>query len=526
MEESLSPSPRVLRFGTFEVDLQAGELRKYGLKIKLQEQPFKILAMLLQNPGEVVLREQVREKLWAADTFVDFEHALNRAVNRLREALGDSADSPRFVETLPRRGYRFIAPVSDAAAASPHASTAREPSAATRPFPPLAIEKPAAEMPPISAARPRVQRVWVAVGVFAVLLISLAGLDITGCRQRLLARAVAPRIESIAVLPLENLSGDPEQEYFADGMTDALITNLAQISSLRVISRTSVMGYKGTRKPLQAIGRELNVEAVLEGTVVRFPQRVRITSQLVHAPTGRLLWAKSYERNESDLISLQADVARAIVTEIGIKLTPREQLRLAKARPLSPEAYEAYLRGRYFWNNRTEISIKRGIEYFEQAIQKDPDCAQAFAGLADSYSVLGFYGMLRPNDAFPKSKAAALRALEIDDTLAEAHTALASNHFNYDWDWSGAEREFKRAIELNPNYGLAHVWYGLFLRAMGREAEWLNELRRIHEVDPLSPLSSSGYLARGQYDSAIEELHKTLEMHPYFAFGYLQLGRA
>ncbi len=529
MAES-TPSPRVVRFGAFDLDLSSGELHKQGLKIKLQQQPFQVLEKLLQHPGHVVTREELRKTLWPTDTFIDFDHSLGAAINRIREALGDSADNPRFVETLPRRGYRFIAPVSDDVAAGAHESTTPEPRAATQPVLPLPVEKPAAEVPPPSAARRRVHPAWIAVAIFAGLLLLLAGLNSSGWRQRPLARAGAPRIESIAVLPLENLSGDPGQEYFVDGMTDALITDLAQVSALRVISRTSVMGYKGARKPLREIGRELNVEAVLEGTVMRSGQRVRVTAQLVHAPTDRHLWAKSYERDLSDIMALQADVARAIVTEIGIKLTPQDQTRLARTRPVNPQAYEAYLRGLYFWNKRSDAALLKSIEYFEQAIAKDPKFALAYAGLADSYTVLGFEGGLSPNAAFPKAKAAVGKALEIDDTLAEAHMTLASIRRNIDWDssgWSGAEKEFKRAIELNPGYAMGHIRYAFFLRAMGRNEEALAESQRANELDPVSLVTSSHaarYIFEGQYDQAIEVTRKKLELYPDLPGPHAGLG--
>ncbi len=326
-------SSQVACFGAFKADLRAGELLKNGRRIRLQEQPFQILAMLLERPGEVVTREELHRKLWPADTFVDFDHGLNNAINRLREALGDSPEAPRYIETLSRRGYRFIAPVEHGAAAP--AVSAPEIAA-----PPVAV--------PATKRRPFGWTFFVP-GALVILAAAFVLTNVGGWRQRLWRTSAPARIRSIAVLPLENLTGDPSQEYFAEGMTDALITNLAQIKALRVISRTSVMHYKGTRKPLPEIAKQLNVDAVVEGTVTRSGERVRIDAQLIEARTDRHLWAQSYERDLRDILALQSEVSRAIVKEIRIKLTAEEQAYLSAARPVNPEAYEAYLRGKYYY---------------------------------------------------------------------------------------------------------------------------------------------------------------------------------
>jgi len=336
-------------------------------------------------------------------------------------------------------------------------------------------------------------------------------------------------IDSIAVLPLKNLSGDPEQEYFADGMTEALISELAQIKALqRVISSTSVMRYKGKDKSLPEIARELNVDAVVEGSVLLVGERVRITAQLIEAKTDRHLWAQRYERDLRDVLTLQSDVARDIASEIKLTLTPEEQARLASARPVNPEAYQLYLKGRLFWNRRTEEGLKRGIEYFEQAIEIDPNYALAYAGLADSYHLLPWYSTFPPNEAYPKANEAALKALEIDNTIAEAHASLAAIKMNYDWDWEGAEREFQRAIELNPNYATVHHWYAFYFMWMARFDESIAEIKRALELDPLSliincDLGQLFYYAR-QYDQAIEALQKTLEIDPNFISAHAFLG--
>ena len=342
-------------------------------------------------------------------------------------------------------------------------------------------------------------------------------------------RGRSGRIKAVAVLPLENMSRDPEQDYFADGMTEALITDLAQIGALRVISRTSAMQYKGTRKPLPEIARELNVDAVLEGSVLRFGNRVRITAQLIHAASDQHLWAKSYERDLGDILALQSEVARAIAKEVKIKLTPHQQARLTCARPVNPEAYEAYLKGSYYWNKFTEEGFKRALEYFKQAIEKDPVYASAYAGLAESYATLGFFSTV-PKEAFLKAEEAALKALEIDDTLAQAHTSLGLSRLFYDWDWLTAEREFQRALELNPGYALAHHGYALYLMAMARLDEALVEEKRALELDPLSLRINTAlgwvfYFAR-QFQQAIEQYRKTLELDPNFVMAYWQLGLA
>ena len=308
-----------------------------------------------------------------------------------------------------------------------------------------------------------------------------------------------PKIESIAVLPLENLSGDKEQEYFADGMTEALITDLGKIGALRVISRTSVMQYKGTKKPLPQIARELNVDAIVEGTVQRSDNRVRITANLLHAPTDRHLWAETYERDLRDVLALQDEVARAIASEIQIKVTPNEQVRLASARPLNPEAYRLYLQGRYYFSKRTLPAFDKSVQLFQQVLEKEPSSALAYAGLAESYGITPFYGGALPKVAFPKAKAAALKALELDGSLAEAHASLAFVLLYWDWDWLAAERELKRAIELNPSYVTAHHWYAEYLGAMGRHDQAIAEIKRAQELDPLSPLmltvGGSGFLS-------------------------------
>ena len=522
-------SRAVLRFGPFQVDLASGELRKHGVKLRLQEQPFQILAMLLENPGEVVTRDDLRNKLWSADTFVDFDVGLNNAVLRLRNVLGDSADSPRFIETLPRRGYRFIGQLDGRVAAHVHEDV--------RPSTDGDQEK--AVVSPASAtnqvAKPAMQwfrpwRVWTVAFVLAILLALVASLNVAALRQRLLGRPAAPAIRSLAVLPLENLSGDEAQEYFADGMTDELITDLASIASLRIISRTSTTHYKGTRKTIPEIARELNVDAVVEGSVGRSANKVRIRAQLVRAVPEEHLWAKSYERDLPDVLALQRDVANAIANEIKIHLTPQERQHLANARPVNPDAYNAFLLGDYHSNKRNAVALEKGIQYFQEAIRIDPSYAQAYAGLANAYIERDIWGGLGVGKSADQVRAATLKALELDGELAQAHALLGQIHFQYDWDWQGTEAEYKRAIQLNANLAVSYVRYAYFLQAMRRHQEALAAAHHAVELDPLSAanLSDEGrilYRAR-QYESAVARYQRALELDPSYVPALSRMAEA
>ena len=435
----------------------AGELSKDGTKIRLQEQPFQILQILLERPGEVVTREELRKRVWPSDTFVDFDHGINNAIKRLREALGDTAETPQFVETLPRRGYRFIA----------H----------------------------IESIEPK-----------------------------------ETRIHSLAVLPLENLSRDPEQEYFADGLTEALTTVLAKIGDLRVVSRTSAMQYKGIHKPLRDIARELEVDAVVEGTVLRAGRRVRITAQLIDAMKESHLWAESYERDLRDVLALQAEIAQAVAREIQVKLTPQERTQLAETSPVDPDAYEAYLKGRYYWNKRSGGGLGRAAECFRQAIEKDPNYVAAHSGLADCASSAGWFAFLSPEEGFGKGKRLARKALEMDRSLGEAHASLAWAVTHYDYDFVTAEREYERSIELNPRYATAHQWFGLLLAPLGRFDEAFTEFKRAIRLDPLSPIIHASfawaYYCAHLYDEAIEQSKKTLDLDSNFPPAWYVLGVA
>jgi TolB-like protein/DNA-binding winged helix-turn-helix (wHTH) protein/Tfp pilus assembly protein PilF len=495
------------RFGDLAFDPSSGELHKRGQKVRLQEQPFQILMLLLARPGEVVTREQVRQALWPGDTFVDFDAGLNSAIKRLRDALDDSAEEPRFVETLPRRGYRFIARVEAPLLPAP------EPTATEIPA------KPARRSGFSGAAAP----LTALAAVLVVLAVSLT-------RDRWRGdHSGSVSITSIAVLPFENLGGDPEQDYFVDGMTDAVITNLAQVRALRVISRTSVTQYKQTDKLLPRIAEDLNVDAVVEGTVMRSGDRVRITAQLIHAATDRHLWARTYERELRDVLALQAELAAAIAQAVQVKVQPEEHRRLAARGTVDPEAYDAYLKGRFFWNKRSTQNIAKAVEYFQQAIDRDPTYAPAYSGLSDAYRMSGLQ-TLPPREYMPKAEAAARKALALDETLAEAHSSLAGVLYRYHWDWQGADREFQRSLELDPSYAEGHRAYAIYLLTVRRHEEAVAEARRARELSPLSPVINvelaTALVRVGRYDEAIQQVQKTLEIDPKFFRAHMMLALA
>jgi len=504
---SLGDGNRLVRFGAFELDLQSGELRKRGLRTRLTPQSFQVLVLLLEHRGEVVTREALRQRLWPADTFVDFDMGLSSAVKKLREALGDSAENPRFVETVPRRGYRFIAAIEPAPAPTPDRVTRRS-------------------------------WVWRSPAALAVVVAALVALEAGGGRRWLARSFASPAgsgpIKSIAVLPLENLSGDPAQDYFVDGMTDALITELAQIARLRVISRTSMMQYRATRKPLPEIARELNVEAVVEGTVVRAGARVRVTAQLIHAPTDRHLWARSYDRELRDVLALQEELARAIAQAVQVEVRPEERWRLSQAAAVDPEAYESYLKGRFYWRMRGRENLLKATGFFQQAIAKDPGYAPAYSGLSDAYRQSDQDGVA-PGECMPKAEAAARQALALDDTLAEAHASLAGLLYRYRWDWAGAQREFQRSVDLDPNSAEGRRAYAIYLLTVRRAEEALPQILRAQELSPLSPVISIevavALMRLGRCDEAIEQLRKARELEPTsprvdqtLALVYAQLG--
>jgi len=482
-----------VRFGIFEVDLASGELRKQGVRVKLQEQPFQVLATLLEHPREVVSREDLQKRLWPSDVVVDFERGLNKAINRLREALGDDSDDPQFIETLPQRGYRFLAEVEAVPAARPESA-------------PECI-------PAVHAARLFNRRQVLALcgGLVAAPLLTLG-------YRRLFSPPAG--IESIAVLPLENLSGDIDQEYFSDGMTDQLIGEIARIGSLRVISRTSMMRYKGrSRKSLPEIARELNVDAVLEGTVLHSGSKVRITAQLIRAVDDRHLWSEVYERNLTDILALQGEVARAIAGQIQIKLTPQEQIVLRRGRPVHPEAYDLFLQGTFFVQQGARGTAK-SIELFQRAIELDPSQAGAHAGLAEALSYAAIYDLRPCAEAYPAARVSALKALELDESNASAHDALADVIQGYDRDLAGAEVEFKRALALNPSNLVVRSRYAENLTRMGKFDEAVSATEKTLALEPALPLSYSSramiFFRSRRYDESIQASQQALEFDPGF----------
>lgn len=450
--------PSLVRFANCEVDLPAGEIRKAGIRIRIQHQPFRILEALLERPGEVVTREELRSRIWPNESFGDFDQAVNVAMAKLRNALGDSAEKPRFIETLPRRGYRFVAKL---------------------------------EQPPASAS-------------------------IVGKKM-------------LAVLPFENVSGEAEQEYFADGLTEEMIAQLGQLSpkQLGVIARTSAVQYKGTRKPISEIARELHVEYVLEGSVRREGERVRITVQLIDVADQTHLWSQSYDREMRDILGVQQDVARHVGRALAFELLPEPR---AATEPADPAAHEAFLRGRFYWGLRSEEALTKAMTYFEQALVLDPKFSPAYAGIADCCGLLCWFGALTPREAGVRAGNAAKKALVLDGSQSEAHASMALVHYWYEWDWRKAEEEFRRAIELNPSYAPAHHWYASYLNSLGRLNEGLTELQRARDCDPLSLIISMSaadvYFFSRQYDRAIEHLLALLEQAPRFAPSLFNLGRA
>jgi TolB-like protein/DNA-binding winged helix-turn-helix (wHTH) protein/Tfp pilus assembly protein PilF len=524
----------VARFGTFEVSFDSGEVRRAGLKIRVQQQPLKLLQILLERPGEVVSREQLRSRLWAGESFGDFDQAVNIAIGKLRGALGDSAENPRYIETLPKRGYRFIAEVSIVdfdGRTGRLASGSPDPPSGTFASSDLKSAHPDAPLQNAAVADAANPRRWTARRITLATVLGL-GLSILAVLLTLSWVRRPAGIRSLAVLPLDNFSGDPSQDFFADGMTDELITNLAQIRALRVVSRTSVMTYKGTRKPLREIARELNVDAVVEGSVLRSGDQVRITAQLIQVPADKHLWAESYQGNVSDTLAVQNQVARAIAEQIRIEVTPQEQAALKSAKKVDPEAYEAYLKGRYAWNRRTADGLQRAVDYFNQAIARDPNYAAAYSGLADTYALLGDwqYAVMTTKEALPKAKAAAIKALELDSGLGEAHASLAFLLDGFDWNLEAGDREFRRAIELDPGYATGHHWYAWHLSLLGRNSEAIAEMRKAENLDPLSLIINADLaellLIAHFPDESIQQSRKTIEMDPGFALAHNQLGQA
>jgi TolB-like protein/DNA-binding winged helix-turn-helix (wHTH) protein len=511
--------PRVIyEFGRFRLDRQAHLLQCGDEIIALEPKAVDVLLMLVEKRGELVARQELMTAVWP-DTFVE-DNNLSSNISILRKQLGMTGDGGDFIQTVPKRGYRFVAAVKQVECQPPVVSPGPVVSSSPEVSSGVALAEVSTPTPEVGRRAVRLPGLMLveSAGLLALLLaLVLALAPRLGWRGRPPGVGVEARMGAIAVLPLENLSGDPGQEYFADGMTEALTADLAQIGTLRVIARASVMQFKGTKQPLAQIAQRLNVEGIVSGSVVRSGHRVRITAALIHAATGQQLWAKTYERSLGDILDLQSEVARAIAGEVQAKVTTQEQMRLARSRSIDADAYDAYLKGRYYYNRFTVDGFAKSIEYFEQAIKLASDYASPYAGLADALASLEQIGAARREDVHPRALEAATKALAMDDALPEAHAAMASVRAN-DWERSTAEREARRAIELNPGFPLAHLYYSNMLRHLGRREESIAEARRALELDPLSPLTNEeladAELSARQYDAAIEQYQKTLELYP------------
>lgn len=498
-------SSRRVRTGLFEIDMSSGDVRKEDRRVPLQEQPFRVLAMLLERPGEVITREELQARIWPADTFVGFDEGINTAIRKLRIAFDDSADNPRFIETLPRRGYRFVAPVHEAAPALPQLSES------------VAVGAAATELPPTP---PRRRKRLVAASAMTVLLVALVSIAFLR-RSHPPATVAAPKRVMLAVLPFQNMSNDPGEEYFSDGLTEETITDLGQLSPehLGVVARTSAMAYKHTNKTVSQIGRELGIDYILEGSVRREGGQARVSAQLIRVSDQTHLWAQNYQRELHDLLQIQNELGTAIARQVQGNLTPQQQIDLSKTRPVNPEVYDLYLKGRFYLNQRNRDAMKESVGYFQQAIAKDPDFALAYVGLANAYNNGTFLGTYSPQESRPKAKAAATKALALDPSLAEAHTILGMEKSFYEFDFPGAQKEFLTAIELNPNYGYAHLWYSVcYLAPMGRMPEAIAENKKALELDPLSmtinDIMAMTYMGAGDYDNSYRQFQHTIAMDP------------
>jgi TolB-like protein/DNA-binding winged helix-turn-helix (wHTH) protein/Tfp pilus assembly protein PilF len=494
---------RILKFGLFEVDLEAGELRKSGMRHKLASQPFQVLRILLEHPQQIVLREELQQRIWPQDTFVDYDLALKKAVNRIREVLGDSAESPRFIETIPRRGYRFIAPISG----NGHEGT---------------VELPVAE----NAQSRRSLRIGIALGLgVAALLGAVLEFMPSESRHRIFGEDTTPRIRSIAVLPLQNLSNDPAQEYFSDGLTDALITDLAQMGSVRVISRTSSMQYAQTKKSLPEIARELHVEGIIEGTVQRSGDRVRITAQLIYGPSDKHLWANSYERDMRDVFALERDVTEDIARQVQAKFTTQNHAAPSQPRPTNPTALEAYLQGKYyltrFGRGSGDDAQREAAAYFQRAIEADPNFAPAYHGLANAHMDL----LWPSNQDGEIAKRAAERAVELAPDSSEARSILGLI-LTSTWNFPAAEEQLRRALALSPNSADAHDNFSNWLLVMGRVDDALSEARVAQQLDPFGNHLPSALSWARDYDGAIAAARTLLQSDPDNGYFHFELFRA
>jgi len=527
MTSQPKPNSKVARFGIYQCDFRAGELRKNGIKVRLSDQPFRLLAILVDRPGALVSRQELREQLWPEDEFGEFDDGLNTAINKLRAALNDAADNPRFIETVPRRGYRFIAPVEVVAEVpeqdAPADEAARIPEAAASKAFASAASAPAVETSPqpVAAIRRRGTMPRIRAGATAVVLIGIVATFAWWRWHPNKGPAESAQIRSIAVLPFDNFSTDPNQAYFAEGMTEELITDLGELGSVRVMSRASVMPYRGVQKPIQQIRQELGVDAVVEGSVVRSGQNIRVDARLVDTSDDRQIWAQSFAQREQDIIALQDDIARAVAQRIAVAIDPSVRERLLNARPVNAAAYEAYLHGVTYLAHHSDADLLKSLDNFKQATAIDPTLAVAYAAEAQAYCYLGDYTVLPDRVVWPQAEKAAERAIALDDSIGRAHAARAFALWRYEWKWKEAGAEFQKALALGPNDSDTHHLYGLFLATKGDFAGAGKQLRVAQELDPLSLIiqTNIGWLSYYQHDytTAIAEYQSVLQADPRFA---------
>jgi TolB-like protein/DNA-binding winged helix-turn-helix (wHTH) protein/Tfp pilus assembly protein PilF len=510
-----------IRFGEdFEVDLRAFELRHFGRALKLERIPMQVLLILIEQKGQLVTREEIAEKIWGKGVFLDTDNSINGAVRKIRQVLKDDRQQPRYVETLTGRGYRFIAPVCEEELSSPvahHPAQTGEPE--TEPAQAHHVSEEisnSAEEAAFAVATAHGRRFRLLIAIFSSCGIVLAGWL---AWHHFYGKGAAQPLRSIAVLPLQNLSGDPAQDFFADGMTEELITELSRIQTLRVISHTSVMEYKGTRKHLPQIAHELGADGILEGSVIRENDQVRVTVQLLDGPKDRHIWSESYERPLHGVLNLQREVAEAVTQQIRIQLPPEQQARIGAARPVNPEAYDAYLRGRYDLSTQYTMGqpLLQAKSYFEESIRKDPNFAEAYSGLADAYLYLALFRRVPQEAALQSAQDALRKATQLDDSIGEVHDTLGTISWLHDWNWIEAEREFNRAIAMAPSYSCAHEDRAEFLAFLGRRAEAMAEIARINQIDlgPSAAMTEAGvYYQLRDYPSLVEAAQRGIASNP------------
>ena len=502
--------------GDLELDPRAYELRRAGRPLKLERIPMELLLLLVESRGQLVTREQIIERIWGRDVFLDADTSINSAIRKIRQVLKDDPEQPKFIQTVTGRGYRFIGGVTDVVplTIAPPVEAPVGPNQGLQSAGDLA--SPAQTITQVRRLSVRFHgRAAQAAAAAVVLLLFLGAIGYWRSQRRSLLR---PQFKTIAVLPLKNYSGDPQQEYFVDGMTDSVIADLGKIKDLRVISRTSVTPYKNSRKSMREIGSDLHADAVIEGSVARSADRVRITVQLIDAARDQHLWSESYEREMKDIFALQSQVAQAIAEQVHAAVTPEEQGHLSRSHVIDPDVYELYLKGRHIMERGGLQDVRNAIGYFQSGLEKDPDNALLYTGLADAYIDKMMDVHESPAEATSQARVAAEKALQLDDSLAEAHTSLGMIKLSYDWDWAGAEHEFKRAIELNPGYPLAYVMYGQYLTMVGRQTDAVPYFEKAHKLDPLFGQSYRGegyscFMAH-KYDEAIVQYRKALELEP------------